>query len=365
VAFESGSVGFRAFYLEGGLPRDHVKRFAAHAAPPIETLSREPVSGWVTGRHLLDRVITEENAHVAGYLRLTLTRAEKKIPEALLRAECRMEELAEVQAQGGAPLKRQRRIEIRKSVIDRLYPAMPPTLTGMPMVYDPANERLYASALSEKQMDAFVLSFREATGKSPVPLTPETAALKRKGVNARDVASTSFSPECEDAQAGDGLGRDFLTWLWFFSEVRGGMLTTDAGEFGLIIEGPLTFVLEGNGAHEAVLRKGSPLVSAEAKTSLLGGKKLRRATVTLARGEEAWSVSLDADSFAFRSLKLPKGDQLDSVSRFQERMLSIHAFQEAFLGFYDRFLDERADGAEWKKTQREIHGWVSNRVAQR
>lgn len=365
MAFDSGSVSFRMFDVAGGLPRDYVERFAAHAAPPLDTLGREPLSGWVTGRHLLDRAITEETAHVAGYLRLTLTRAEKKIPEALLRAECRMEELAEIQAQGGGALKRQQRIDIRKSVTERLYPSMPPTLTGMPMVYDPQSERLYAGALSEKQMDAFVLSIRETLGKAPVAVTPDSAALKRKGVNARDISPTSFSPECEDELAGDGLGRDFLTWLWFFIEVRGGTQITDAGEFGVMIEGPLTFVLEGNGAHEAVLRKGSPLVSAEAKTSLLSGKKLKRATVTMARGDEAWTVSLDADEFIFRGLKLPKGDQLDFVGRFQERMLSIHAFQEAFLGFYDRFLDERADGAVWQKTRKEIHEWVSNREAQR
>jgi hypothetical protein len=362
LAFESGSISFRMFELDGSLPRDYVKRFASHAPPPLETLGREPIGGWVTGRHLLDSAINDETAHLAGYLRLTLMKAEKKIPEALLRAECRMEELAEMQ-ESGAALKRQKRSEIRQEVSDRLFPTMPPTLTGLPMVYDPQHDALYAGAMSEKQVDAFVLAFREAAGRTPLPVTPAVAALKRKGVNARDVAPASFSPEIEDELVGNSLGQDFLTWLWFFSEARGGLLATDDGEFGVMIEGPLTFVLEGNGAHEALLRKGSPLVSAEAKTSLLSGKKLKRAVLTMARGNDTWQAGVDADEFVFRGLKLPKGEQLDFVSRFQERMLALHAFQQAFLRFYDRFLEERGSAAQWKQTLREIRAWVSGRTA--
>lgn len=81
MGFESGAISFRAFYLPGGMPEDFVARFARHAAPPVDRLGRDPVSGWVTGRHLLDRFIEEDTAIVAGYPRLTLMKAEKKIPE--------------------------------------------------------------------------------------------------------------------------------------------------------------------------------------------------------------------------------------------------------------------------------------------
>ena len=363
MGFESGSVSCRMFYVQGRMPEDCVKRFAAHAAPPIDTVGSDPVSGWVSGRHLLDRKITDENATVAGYLRLTLVSAQRKVPEALLRAECQMEELAEMQARGTAFLKRDARMEIRKNVLDRLLPAMPPTLKGMPMVHDAQNDLVYAAAMSDKQSDALILAVREAVGVTLIPLTPATAALRRKQVNARDLDPSSFSPEFEDEQSSDSLGQDFLTWLWFFAEMRGGLVKTDRQEFGVILEGPLTFVLEGNGAYETVLRKGTPLVSAEAKTALLSGKKLKSARVTLARGEEMWSVRLDGDEFLFRGLAMPKGAQLDPISRFQERMLLLETFREAFLQCYDIFLGERANASAWKKTVKEIHGWVANRVA--
>ena len=100
MAFESGSITTRVFYVPGGLPHDAVERFAEQAAPPIENLGREGISGWVTSRHLLDRDITPESATLAGYLYLYLMQAERKIPPALLRAECRMEELVEMRARG-------------------------------------------------------------------------------------------------------------------------------------------------------------------------------------------------------------------------------------------------------------------------
>ena len=45
MGFESGSISFRAFYLSAGLPEDHVKRFAKHAAPGLDALGREIVHG--------------------------------------------------------------------------------------------------------------------------------------------------------------------------------------------------------------------------------------------------------------------------------------------------------------------------------
>ena len=352
------------FYLPGGLPVDYVERFAKHAAPPLNTLGRDPINGWVTHRHLLDRNITEESAHMAGYLFLTLMKAERRVPPALLNAEFRMEELAHLQADGKSFLKRAERIEIRKQVVERLLPQMPPQLTGIPVVYDPDGQMLLAQAMSDKQADAFMLSVKETLGQMPIAVTPENAALRRKQVNHRDLSSTSFSPECPDSDGGDALGLDFLTWLWFFSEMQGGTIASKGlGEFGLMLEGPLTFVREGAGAYEAVLRKGSPLIASEARAALLAGKKLASATLNIARGEESWRGGLDASAFRFRGWRLPKGDAVDPVGRFQERILALQTLTGMTLELFDRFLEVRSSAAAWRKEQAQIHKWVLERQA--
>lgn len=366
MSFESGSMTFRMFYLQQLLPKDHVERFARRAAPPIKTLGDTPIHGWVTGRHLLDTQINKDTAFLAGYLRLSLMRAERKIPESLLRAECRMEELARMMAEGRAELDRKTRSEIRKEIEARLLPTMPPQLKGMGLVHLPESQEVFVEATSDKQVDALEASFRETLGFGLVPATPQNAAAKRLHIDVRDIAASSFSPDCEDEAADNNIGEDFLTWLWFYSETRGGIIKLPTGgDFAIMIEGPLTFILEGQGAHETVLRRGSPEISVEAKISLLGGKKLRKARLLLARGKDTWQVTLDADQFIFRGLKLPEGEKLEPVSRFQERMTSLSTFTTAFLEIYDRFLRERTDEKVWEKTRKAMHQWVSGRAARK
>ena len=365
MGFESSSISFRLLHLPQALPERVVARFARHALPPLDTLGVGKVTGWVSGRHLLDRNLTDENALYGGYLRLTLVAAERKIPAALFRAECKLEELAQLAASGQDRLSARLRSDIRQQVTARLLPQMPPQLKAIPCVCEPAGTRLWAAALADKQTDEFLLHFHQAAGLSPVPLTPEAAAMRRQ-VDVRQWDVSCFSAEAEGEPVSDRVGLDFLTWFWFVSEARGGLVAVpQLGSFGLLLEGPLTFVMEGGGAHEVILRKGEPRLGAEAKAALLSGKKLKRAKITLARGDQTWACTLDAENFVFRGLRLPPTEQVDAVSRFQDRLRLIELFQDAFLGLYDQFLDERNNAASWKKTIAELQRWVAGRATRK
>ena len=365
MSFESGSISFRLFYLAQSLPPDAIARFQAHACPPISTLGEEPIRGWVTGRHLFDNRIEADTAMYAGYLRLALAKAERKIPEQLLRAECKMEELARLQAEGRSELDRRTRSEIRKEISDRLLPKMQPQLTGMAFVHKPETELVYAEAPSEKQVDALEASMRETFGFGLIPVTPATASARLLKFDVRDLAPSSFSPDVDDSVTIDSIGCEFLTWLWFVSETRGGLIRLDGGQFAVLVESPLSFVMEGEGAHIATLKQGAPEVSTEAKIALLSGKKLARARLMIARGKETWQTTLDADQFVFRGMKLPDGEKLDPISSFQERMVLLKTFTDAFLGMYVQFLKERQFPDTWLTVQKQIHAWVSDRASRR
>ncbi|HMP74341.1 MAG TPA: hypothetical protein PKE55_13865 [Kiritimatiellia bacterium] len=357
-------MSLRIFHLPQPLPSDAVARFAEHAAPPISTLGAGQIHGWVTGRHLLDRNITDDTALYAGFLRLSLLQAERKIPEPLLRAECKMEEIALQQAKGKERLSARERSEIKKSIVERLLPTMPPQLKGISLVAAPGTSALYASALSDKQIDAFVVGVSHPLGIQPIPVTPEVASLLHGQYNTHDWSPASFTPELENEHAGQLPGEDFLTWLLFLTEARGGIMTIDGlGKIALMIDGPFLLAREGSGAHEAVLRKGEPRLGAETKTALLSGKKLRRAKLTLATSDEhQWSVTID-HTFAFRSLKLPEGEKLDPASKFQERMFFLDQFREAFFILYQSFCKERSTPATWSATLEEMRAWITSRTA--
>ncbi|MBU0676605.1 MAG: recombination-associated protein RdgC [Verrucomicrobia bacterium] len=366
MSFESGSVSLRTFVLPRQLPEDAIERFAARSAPSLEAASDTPSIGWVTGRHLLDTNITESTAHVGSYLRLTLRQTQRKVPSALMKAECQLEQLAALAAAGKQFLSSKEKAEIKRGVQDRLLPAMPPQISAVDTVFRPDETTVFTAALSVKQSDQLAALFLATMGYNMLPLTPETAASERKKVDVTDWRPVSFTPELPDQVMDCFAGRDFLTWLWFVSEARGGVIPLPDGKrLALLIEGPLVFVHEGNGAHETILKKGDPVSSAEAKTALMSGKKLKQAKMTLSTGEEQiWSAMVNADEFTFRSLRLSDVDRLlDPVSQFEERMRLLDEFVGAFFGMYDLFVDQRKDPSLWKGIQADIFEWVKERRA--
>ncbi len=363
MGFESGNLSLRVYATDRAFSEELLAGFAREVAPPVETLHREPLTGWVGPRHLLDRDLSPENCMAGGTLRITLMKAERKVPPSLLRAHCRLAEQEELNARDVPYLNRATRREIKEQVLERLLPGMPPSLTGIPALFDLSHGLAYAQALSPRQQDAFVLALRQATGVAIVPLTPEVAALKLKAVNHRDLEPARFTPQPAGGVVSPGLGLEFLTWLWFDTETGAQVSPGGTGPKDPVwcVEGPLTFVEEGDGAHEAVLRKGMPLLSAEAKTALLSGKKLRRANLLLARGEEQWRVALDAADFAFRGIKLPKPELADPAGVLEERIRFLQLFQELFYRLYERFLDLRRDRSAWEGTVARMREWVAAR----
>ncbi|MFZ2643290.1 MAG: recombination-associated protein RdgC [Verrucomicrobiia bacterium] len=362
MSFESGQIGFRMCYALKELPTDAVQRFASKASPPLKSLGAEPAIGWVGGRHLFDLPISDENARLGGYLRLSLLKAERKVPSSLLRAESFMEELARMKADNKPFLDRKAKSEVRKQVMSRLLPQMPPTLRAIPFVHDERGGVVYVGAVSEQQMDALRVNFLAATGIDLVPVNVETAVAQRRGQKAKQWAPASFSPEAADDEMENRPGQDFLTWLWFASEDRGGLFESrERGQIAVALEGPLLLERPGDGAHVIAIREGVPTASPEAQTALMTGKKLRRAKLTLACQDETWMTSFDADSFSFR-VKLPDPKEvLDPASRFQERIQKLGEFRDLFFELLDQFLDDRCDEKNWAKAQKKIHHWAATR----
>ncbi|MDD4060593.1 MAG: recombination-associated protein RdgC [Kiritimatiellae bacterium] len=366
MPFDTGSISCRLYDIDESLDASVIEEFAVNVVAPIETLGAQPLSGWVSPRHLLDREITRESCLLGSFVRADLLKAELKIPRTLLKAYCKIEEIAEMKARGVPFLNRQTRAEIKKRVEEDMLPRMPPTLTAVAMALDLSRRRIYIDGMSEKQQDAFCAAFRKTTRVAPVPIIPESAAMRLREIDVRQFAPQCFSPDPEVTSTANNVGMDFLTWLWFFCEVRGGLFRTAAGapEFAAMLEGPAVFFLEGEGAHETSLRRGMPLVSREAKTAMESGKKLRSVKLTLASGKAMYSATVDGIDFGFRGIKLPKSETpYEPEAAFLERMSGMQTYTDAFLHLYGIFLDELSAPAKWRKTLAEIKTWISNRPA--
>jgi hypothetical protein len=232
------------------------------------------------------------------------------------------------------------------------------------VVIDLRNDLLLAGAMSDSQIDNLVRFIRGSLNFTPALVTSESYALKVKQVNVNDLEPASFSPdETIEPDVEVNLGMEFLTWLWFYWDTDGGNVhIKPQPPFGFMLEGPLTFYRQGQGAHEAILRKGTPLNSREAGIALMCGKKLKRAKFIMAQGDQSWSVTID-DDLCFRSLGLPKIQQFDAAGSFLERMMTVETFWKSFLSLYERFLDIRKNRQKWSETVAAMRDWTS-RLAQ-
>ena len=156
------------------------------------------------------------------------------------------------------------------------------------------------------------------------------------------------------------LGREFLTWLWFMSDLQEGLL--NLAEEGPAIELFLTdrIVLSGSGqgAERVAIRTEDPSLSYEARTALRQGKKVEKATLRLVSGQREWTVTIDGESLAISSVKIPALLTRENDEKFHERLALIDQLDSMVLALFERFLSIRTNLQEWPKVAQQMKDWV-------
>ena len=366
MSFENGTVTFSIFEISGTIPEDAPALFAARKAGTLDSVSSDPEAepqiGWVSGRHLLDTSLDEASVCCGHLLHVQLRSARRRMPSALLNAICRRDELAHMEANQLDHLSSKKRKEIKTAAIERFLPKMTPALSAIPAIIDTHNNLLYLGTTSPTQIELFTEYFHAALGLDFLQWTPALMLDRHFQTAEAAFPSISYSGAHDEEPV---IGRDFLTWLWYFSEVEGKITCDQDGEFDLLIEGPLTFLdsSEASGAEETVIKKGNhPQCSAEAKSALLTGKKLKKAKFQLARDPEIWSGVFDADRFSFGSLKLPEGEAQDPMERLIERVEFLGLFKTAMEEYFKRFASDML-GAEAPAKMQALRTWAAERDA--
>ena len=240
---------------------------------------------------------------------------------------------------------------------------MPPVISGTPLVVDRALNVMYVGTASLTQVDLIISAFVSQLGVEPIPVTINELMLKLFKQETGALPDLTFSPNANAAGMDSTPGRDFLTWLWYFSELNAGELDVEnCGRFQLGIEGPLTFgySAEAKGAEESVVKKGCPQLAAEAKAALAVGKKLKKAKVLLARDQDVWTFTFDADKFNFTGLSLPEGEEMDRESYFAERVEYLHIFHKAIEAYFKKFVED-ITGESRAEVEKDIKKWAEDR----
>ncbi len=363
MPFDHGSIALTICPLSSPLPEDYLEKLESAAAGKLEDVAEEPEIGWVSGRFLLETDINETTSLCGGHLYLNLRKAERKIPSSLLNAICRRDELAYMKANETFSVPRQEKKRIKEDAVKRNLMKMPPVISGTPLVVDRALNVMYVGTASLTQVDLIISAFVSQLGVEPIPVTINELMLKLFKQETGALPDLTFSPNANAAGMDSTPGRDFLTWLWYFSELNAGELDVEnCGRFQLGIEGPLTFgySAEAKGAEESVVKKGCPQLAAEAKAALAVGKKLKKAKVLLARDQDIWTFTFDADKFNFTGLSLPEGEEMDRESYFAERVEYLHIFHKAIEAYFKKFVED-ITGESRAEVEKDIKKWAEDR----
>ncbi len=164
------------------------------------------------------------------------------------------------------------------------------------------------------------------------------------------------------------LGREFLTWLWYRAELRGGSVDIP-GEGDVAVNLERFIVLDtGEGtARESVTCKGPSTELREAKTGLSMGKKVARAHIRLGRNDDQWLLTVDGKTLDVTSLKIKRGLSSNDDQEDDDLALEARAIEKAHMLFrayetldllFKTFLEIRLDPNEWQEESRGLKKWL-------
>jgi hypothetical protein len=178
------------------------------------------------------------------------------------------------------------------------------------------------------------------------------------------------TPEQMGAGAGSGgdgdaqgfLGEEFLTWLWYRVETEGGDFEVGRESIAVLIDDYIAFAPHEADETEQLLKKGLPTRTVEARAGLRSGRRLRRAKLLVARGEDEWSLVLDGPSMALQNIRIP-ADSEDAannpVDRKNERVEHFLDVHDLVFGLYELFLRDRLRPEYLATSGAEQAAWMS------
>jgi hypothetical protein len=163
------------------------------------------------------------------------------------------------------------------------------------------------------------------------------------------------------------LGQEFLTWLWYKSEERGGsVFLPGSGDIQLVFEKHMLLESGEGESLEKLICRGLQAELQEARTGLLMGKKLEQARIYLAKGDYEYRLTFGATLFEFRNVSLPRtisaneeaADPLAWEAKVLERISMAEDALQTMDELFRIFLQIRTS-SDWSKELASMKNWIA------
>jgi len=329
MGLSKGNLTFTKYRVAGKLPDkfpDFIDRqIKSFAFRELSSGGEEKSLGWTSFDNILDTDFEYANYSIADYIVFSLRIDRRTVPPALLKLRVLKAEKEFLEEKGLKKLYKGQREDIRETVKLGLLSRAQPVPSFYEVCWSVSGKWLLFGSLSEKVNDDFKELFKRSFDLPLTHLMPW---------DAESMPSDIPLP-----------GREFLTWLWFKSEERGGsIMIPNSGDTEVIFLQKI--VLEsGEGEYsETVACSGLHADLEEGKSALRKGKKVTEARIRLGAGNAQFEFTFKADTFCFQALRLPvpaDEEEDDRDGRILERIYLVEVTMKSMEQLFALFLEKR------------------------
>lgn len=336
----------------------------------IDESAESQADGWVSFDDYLDTTWQAGPPQIGAYIAFSLRVDTRRIPAGVARKHLMLalkREKAENEKNGKKFISRERRKELKELVQISLRRRFLPVPSEFNVIWNTANNEIWFASTQEKVIELFVQRFLATFELHIEQLTPPALALSMLGDAAEEKIHSTDTP---DESPNGMLGQDFLTWLWFQSDVAPSFFRTDDGHSFLVALRKRVAVTGFVGMDRetaSVAASDADSFLSEARLGLHRGKKVASALICLMKDDFGFDVSVKAADFSLNSLKTPKIDKSDRDddpdALFLEKVFLIETAVTLLDSLYRQFLGLRLDEGKWKKTTDEMMKWMGEVLA--
>jgi DNA recombination-dependent growth factor C len=327
-----------------------MKRFAFRELP---LAGEEKTSGWTSVENVLDTQFEYANYSVGDYLAFAFRLDRKSVPPSLLKVRFLEAEKKTLAAKSKKFLSKGEKEEIKERIHLDLLNKTFPVPSFFDVCWSLSQNWVVFGSLSPKVTEEFEKLFKKCFNLTLSPLVPwDPQHLDRSLAEKMSALKDGvfLNPQTPDpGKAGPPLlGREFLTWLWFKSEERGGAVQV-SGSADVEISFARRLALESGGGEysESIVCQGLHAGLKEGKAAIEEGKKVKEARMQLGIGPEKFEFTLKGDSFHFQTLRFPEGmeeaeeGENDKGGRVLERIYLMEKAVKATDQLFHTFLKRR------------------------
>lgn len=160
------------------------------------------------------------------------------------------------------------------------------------------------------------------------------------------------------------LGREFLAWLWFESELFEQTFSIPAKGFescALWLEHSIVLDCRTEaGREKASLAGVAPSGGSEARDAMRQGKTPARAKIAIKVDEQDYAFVFDAETMGMSAVKIPALLRGEGDDPFHERIHLVEALEHAVETLFGQFLKLRVTEAWSKIVVRGMRGWMND-----